>query len=64
MYSIVRFYQNANIRSRVINSGLTLAQAQEHCNDPDSSSSTTTTKVGKARTHNLGAWFDGYTEDK
>lgn len=62
MYQIVRHYQNAGIRQRVIATGLTLAEAQAHCNDPETSSSTATGKVARARTRKLGAWFDGYRE--
>jgi len=47
MYKIVRFYKN-NRKSRTIKSGLTLEQAQEHCNDP--------------KTRKEGVYFDGYTE--
>lgn len=60
MYNIVRFYQSAGIRSRVIEYGVTLERAQAHANDDNSSSYTTTTKVGKDRTRKIGHWFDGY----
>ena len=59
-YMIVRFYRDAQIRRRVIATGLTLEAAQEHCNDPETSSSTATGKHARARTRKLGAWFDGY----
>lgn len=45
-YSIIRFYRNSRIKQRVMQKGLTLAEAQAHCNDP------------KTRGAN---WFDGYT---
>ena len=61
-YKVIRFYENAGINKRVIETGLTLEQAQKHCNDPETSSTTCTTKVGKARTHRPGRWFDGYEE--
>jgi hypothetical protein len=45
-YKIVRFtFQGGHV---VIKKGLTLAEAQEHCNRED--------------THGEG-WFDGYTEE-
>lgn len=47
MYKIVRFYKSGR-KSRVIRSGLTLKEAQLHCNDP--------------RTKKDGVWFDGYTK--
>ncbi len=62
MYQIIRFYRDATIRRRTIDCGLTLAEAQAHCHDPETSSSTATGPVGKARTRRLGAWFDGYEE--
>lgn len=62
MYQIVRFYQSAGIRRRVIATGLTLAGAQAHCQDPETSSSTATGKTARARTRRVGAWFDGYEE--
>lgn len=60
VYRIVRFYENAGIRRRVIDTGLTLAEARAHCHDPETSSTTCTNKVGRARTRRLGRWFDGY----
>ncbi len=60
VYNIIRFYREASIRRRVIDTGLTLAEAQAHCNNPETSSSTCTSRVGKARTRRVGAWFDGY----
>lgn len=44
-YKIVRFYK-ADKPSRVIRKGLTLKEAQEHCNDP--------------ATRKEGVYFDGY----
>jgi len=61
-YSIVRHYFDAGIRRRTIATGLTLTEAQAHCNDPETSSSTATGKVGRARTRKVGPWFDGYTD--
>jgi hypothetical protein len=62
MYRIIRFYESANIRRRIIDSGLTLEQAKAHCSDPETSSSTCTKAAGKARTKRLGRWFDGYEQ--
>jgi len=45
-YKIVRFYQDKE--SKIIKRGLTLDQAQEHCNRED--------------THG-NDWFDGYTKE-
>jgi hypothetical protein len=62
MYRIVRFYESAPIRRRIIAKGLTLEQAKAHCSDPETSSSTCTKAAGKARTKRLGRWFDGFEE--
>jgi hypothetical protein len=49
-YKIIRFYApHLNKEKEVIETGLTLAEAQEHCNDPD--------------THEKGVYFDGYDEE-
>jgi hypothetical protein len=58
MYNIKRFYFRGG--SRFIARVETLEQAQAHCNNPETSSSTCTTKAGKRRTKNKGDWFDGY----
>lgn len=62
-YKIVRYYENAGIRRRVIDTGLTLEQAQKHCNDPESSFATATGKTAKDRTRKVGPWFDGYVKE-
>ena len=64
MYRIIRFYESANIRRRIIDTGLTLEQAKAHCSDPETSSSTCTKAAGKTRTKRLGRWFDGYEESR
>lgn len=64
-YNIIRFYQNDR-RPRVMRRGLTLKQAQEHCNDPETSSKSkaslqspkTQARYDREQLH----WFDGYTE--
>jgi hypothetical protein len=63
-YNVIRFYRDAYPRRRIIDSGLTLAEAQAHCSNPETSSSTAAGKVAKARTRRLGAWFDGYEESR
>jgi hypothetical protein len=50
-YKIVRHFSDPNrpCRTRRGLTGLTLEQAQAHCNDP--------------KTHKAGVWFDGYTRE-
>jgi len=61
-YKVIRFYFNRPGYRRTIIPRCTLAEAQRHCNDPETSSSTCTSKTGKARTRRMGPWFDGYTD--
>lgn len=60
-YRIVRMYFEGG--RRVVLTGLSLEQAQEHCKDPETSSSTCTTSTGRARTRDKGPWFDGYEKE-
>jgi hypothetical protein len=62
-YRIVRNYQQDH-DSEVIVRGLTLEQAQDHCSDPETSSRTATEPAALERTERMGAWFDGYTEER
>jgi len=59
-YNIVRLYKDAAIRRRVLEYSVTLEEAQKHCSDPETSSSTCTSSVGKRRTKRIGPWFDAY----
>ena len=47
-YRIIRFTMNARYRGLVIKSGLTLEQAQAHCEDPATSGD---------------GWFDGFEKE-
>ncbi len=60
-YKVVRMYFRGG--KRTIHTGLTLDQAQEHCQNPETSSSTCTKAAAKNRTKRLGAWFDGYEQE-
>lgn len=62
MYKIIRFYYNREGYKRTIKKGLTLEEAQAHCSDPETSSSTCKRPENLRRTKLQGAWFDGYTE--
>ena len=59
-YRVVRFYQSGTYRRRTIISRCTLAEAQSHCHDPETSSSTATSAAAHRRTRRQGQWFDGY----
>ena len=61
-YKIIRMYRDHN-RTRIIDTGLTLEEAQAHCRDPETSSSTATSCKAAARTKRAGPWFDGYEEE-
>lgn len=60
-YKIVRFYFRG--KKHTIERGLTLEEAQAHCNDPETSSRTCKKAENVRRTTTLGPWFDGYTEE-
>lgn len=67
MYRIIRHYFRpgvAGYRQRTIKTGLTLEQAQEHCRDKETFSSTCQKAHNKRRTKLHGPWFDGYSESK
>jgi hypothetical protein len=62
-FKIVRFYQDSSKDSKIVRTGLTQAQAQEHCQNPETSYRTCTNPTGLARTEKYGPWFEGYTEE-
>lgn len=51
-YKIVRYYSDPNMVAEVKQTGLTLAEAQAHCNDP----ATQSPDGGET-------WFEGYTRE-
>lgn len=61
-YKVIRHFQNSG-RRFIIKTGLTLALAQAHCQDPETSSSTCEGSEGKRRTRRSGPWFDSYTSE-
>ena len=62
MYKIVRHFFRGS-RKEVIREGLTLDEAQAHCDDPETSSRTCTGEEAKQRTEDHGPWFDCYHEE-
>ena len=61
-YKIVRMFRNDH-PSRMVRRGLTLEEAQAHCREPNTSSSTCTDAKGLALTRKVGPWFDGYEQE-
>lgn len=61
-YKIVRKFQNGHADEE-IETGLTLSQARQHCQNKDTSSSTATSESAKAITAKMGQWFDVYEEE-
>jgi hypothetical protein len=59
-YNVRRLYCKKPGYKRLILSNVTLEQAQAHCSDPETSSSTCTNAAGKRRTRQHGPWFDSY----
>ena len=57
-YRVIRFYFKGG--NRIIKRGLTLEEAQEHCNNPETSSSTCKSASSNRITKRNGPWFDGY----
>jgi hypothetical protein len=47
----------------IIKEGLTKAEAQAHCRDPETSSSTCTKSELVEMTSKRGEWFDGFDEE-
>jgi hypothetical protein len=61
-YKIKRFYQG-DYETEVIETGLSYEDAVAHCNDPETSSKTTTNAAGLALTRERGEWFDGHERE-
>jgi hypothetical protein len=55
-YYIIRNYFADGMSGKVMDKGLTLEQAQAHCKDPQTSSSTHSNGRNGCKTD----WFDGY----
>lgn len=59
-YKIRRFFADLDVPNVTVETGLTLAEAQAHCQNPETSSSTATSAEAIERTAKYGDWFDGY----
>lgn len=62
-YTVSRMYFSDDYPTETIKRGLTLEEAQAHCRDPETSSSTATRPEHKLLTKERGSWFDGYKEE-
>ena len=62
-YKIIRHYQRAGLRNETIRTGLTLDEAQAHCQDPETASDTCKGTEGRKRTEQVGVWFDAFTAE-
>jgi hypothetical protein len=62
-YKILRFFEDTNKTTKLIRSGLSLEEAQQYCDDAETSSTTCTDPAKKEYTKRHGRWFDGYTEE-
>ena len=63
MYKIIRFYQDSRIPRKTVRFFDTLDEAQEHCSDSETSSSTCQEADNVEHTRQYGNWFDGYQEE-
>lgn len=59
-YKIIRMFQAADVDSYTVRKNLSLAAAQAHCSNPETSSSTAKSKRARTITQLMGPWFDGY----
>ncbi len=57
-YKIVRIFERGG--RETLQTGLTLAEAKEHCNDPETSSATATDPEAVKLTEEKGKWFDAW----
>lgn len=62
-FRIIRIYTDRPHLTRVIKTGLTMAQAAAHVAGSESSSTTARLCKGKERTERLGAWHDVFEDE-
>ncbi len=62
-YKIRRVFKDSEHTQNILN-GLSLAEAQTHCNDSESSSETATSKSARAITAQYGAWMDTFVVEE
>jgi hypothetical protein len=62
-YKIVRIFRDDNLDRETLETGLTLAEVQAHCQDTETASKTATSREARERTAKYGEWFDAYYEE-
>lgn len=62
-YYVTRLFKSWEKNNEIIATGLTLKQAQRHCSEKETSSSTCEEPDNLARTAEHGDWFDAYEEE-
>lgn len=62
-YRLLRFYFRDEYDTEILRRGLTLEEAQAHCKDPETSSTTAQSETAQSRTAERGPWFDGYEQE-
>jgi hypothetical protein len=62
-YKIVRMYTDEDQCQEILETGISLTQAQAWCKDPETSSSTCRKLENIVRTCQKGNWFAGYEEE-
>lgn len=58
-YKIIRLFRDSDLRMP-IKEGLTLEEAQAHCQHPETSSKTAKSDDTRSLTKTHGPWFDAY----
>ena len=61
-YSIIRFYKEHD--QKTIKTGLTLAEAKEHCQDDETSAATCELEENIEHTAKFGRWFDAFVTEE
>lgn len=62
-YKIIRMYFDEKIENQTIKRHMTLEEAQAWCRNPETSSSTATSRQAVRLTERAGPWFEGYEEE-
>ncbi len=62
-YKIIRFFVERPRETMTTYSGLSLVEAQKHCQNPENSSRTCKQQDNLRRTLAYGPWFDGYEKE-